>query len=590
MAVSRQFTDLLAKRLGTDPEATFKLMSMWQPYEGGSEDNPLNTTENMPGATNWNEIGVKRYKSLADGVEATARTLTNGLYPNILNAMKTGKIDGSIAPDVRTWTSGKPDGGSHFADSLGGGQNSGTSAAGGGRTGVQMPPLEPGDGTAGGTQTPVNVDPRIGKQHDALMNIAAQALDKYLRTKDPKDLMEYQLAQGNQISFESGHPEVTADYANQMAQKAFDNALKLGDVGQAKAAADFTRWKTKSDMAQSNAEAVITDSMARNKARDDAVLNSAKNYGAQGYIDLTTYTAPTFDKGLKAWQDKLGVGAEPATYSGATPAAPVFNGGGTGTGGSGETTDTAAPVDQGADFWGTAPRYPSPPPNPFGYPKTAQPDTGGGFWDTAKNLGSALGETVGGIAGGSTGAGAIARKAIETYPKNAKKWWNTLGDAVLHHATGTASSPGGSAMLGEKGPEIMIDPQTGQPVPVGQNGPEVRNISPGTAVIPNGVPPDEALAWSQIQAALKSAPGVAPGQDAAAQQARANDPQLQQKVIESLKKALAARDAQNPPRTPILTGPGPQEDLWGNWRPLTVVGVDGQPHVDPAAQPAGGRR
>lgn len=51
----------------------------WCQAEGGSAAfNPLNTTLDRPGATNYNSVGVKNYTSLAQGVEATAATLNYG--------------------------------------------------------------------------------------------------------------------------------------------------------------------------------------------------------------------------------------------------------------------------------------------------------------------------------------------------------------------------------------------------------------------------------------------------------------------------------------------------------------------------------
>lgn len=51
----------------------------WMQAEGGNAAfNPLNTTLDRPGATNYNGVGVKNYVSLAQGVEATAETLNYG--------------------------------------------------------------------------------------------------------------------------------------------------------------------------------------------------------------------------------------------------------------------------------------------------------------------------------------------------------------------------------------------------------------------------------------------------------------------------------------------------------------------------------
>lgn len=51
----------------------------WCQAEGSeARFNPLATTQEMPGATNFNYKGVKNYKTLEQGVEATAKTLNYG--------------------------------------------------------------------------------------------------------------------------------------------------------------------------------------------------------------------------------------------------------------------------------------------------------------------------------------------------------------------------------------------------------------------------------------------------------------------------------------------------------------------------------
>jgi hypothetical protein len=51
----------------------------WMQAEGGDADwNPLNTTLDKPGATNYNSVGVKNYTSAEQGIEATAETLNYG--------------------------------------------------------------------------------------------------------------------------------------------------------------------------------------------------------------------------------------------------------------------------------------------------------------------------------------------------------------------------------------------------------------------------------------------------------------------------------------------------------------------------------
>jgi hypothetical protein len=51
----------------------------WMQAEGSTAKfNPLATTQPMPGATNFNSVGVKNYVDLEQGVEATAKTLNYG--------------------------------------------------------------------------------------------------------------------------------------------------------------------------------------------------------------------------------------------------------------------------------------------------------------------------------------------------------------------------------------------------------------------------------------------------------------------------------------------------------------------------------
>jgi hypothetical protein len=84
-------TDLL-NRLGLPVTSeNVKAMTAWAQAEGTKAGyNPLATTQSMPGASSFNSVGVKNYASYADGLEATAKTLTNGHYTNILAALRAG--------------------------------------------------------------------------------------------------------------------------------------------------------------------------------------------------------------------------------------------------------------------------------------------------------------------------------------------------------------------------------------------------------------------------------------------------------------------------------------------------------------------
>jgi hypothetical protein len=86
-----QFGVRLLRMLGMPVTgANIKFLDAWQRAEGGSADNPFNTTWDLPGATNFNSVGVKRYRSVADGLTATVNTLRNGLYDPILKALRNG--------------------------------------------------------------------------------------------------------------------------------------------------------------------------------------------------------------------------------------------------------------------------------------------------------------------------------------------------------------------------------------------------------------------------------------------------------------------------------------------------------------------
>lgn len=70
--------------------------------------NPLNTTQNMPGATVLPGVSVpiKQYASAQQGVQATALTLQNG-YPGIVAALKSGKGlcgQSQLAREFLTWS------------------------------------------------------------------------------------------------------------------------------------------------------------------------------------------------------------------------------------------------------------------------------------------------------------------------------------------------------------------------------------------------------------------------------------------------------------------------------------------------------
>jgi len=88
------FYKSVLKCLGAEPtKSNMLFMYAWRQAEGGdAKNNPFNTTQKMEGATNYNKIGVKNYRTPEDGIQATCKTLTNGRnkygYDKIIDGLK----------------------------------------------------------------------------------------------------------------------------------------------------------------------------------------------------------------------------------------------------------------------------------------------------------------------------------------------------------------------------------------------------------------------------------------------------------------------------------------------------------------------
>lgn len=86
------FVTSLLKTLGyPTTSANISFLNAWMRREGGGgANNPLNTTQRMPGSTSFNSVGVQNYADMATGVQATVKTLRNGRYGDLLNALASG--------------------------------------------------------------------------------------------------------------------------------------------------------------------------------------------------------------------------------------------------------------------------------------------------------------------------------------------------------------------------------------------------------------------------------------------------------------------------------------------------------------------
>ena len=96
--------------VGAEPtKDNMTFMYAWRQAEGGkATNNPFNTTQKMPDATNYNSVGVKNYKSSDDGIQATCKTLNNGRYNDIVTGLKNdvGLAELSKMESLDVWGTG----------------------------------------------------------------------------------------------------------------------------------------------------------------------------------------------------------------------------------------------------------------------------------------------------------------------------------------------------------------------------------------------------------------------------------------------------------------------------------------------------
>jgi hypothetical protein len=86
-------------------------VSSWISHEGpfsSSDNNPLNTTLATAGSVGTkNSIGVQKYATPSDGVNATAQTLLQGNYGDIVMLLRSGQgLCGHTLSGLSTWSGG----------------------------------------------------------------------------------------------------------------------------------------------------------------------------------------------------------------------------------------------------------------------------------------------------------------------------------------------------------------------------------------------------------------------------------------------------------------------------------------------------
>ncbi len=177
-----QFDTLLLQKLGIKPTAgLLRFLANWQSAEtragsGTAQFNPFNDTLKEPGSWNFNTLnqqtgfGVQNYKSLADGIQATADTIRNGYYPALLAALRgnnlnalgvvTGQPSAAVRANLSTW-------GTHNLPNLG--------SVGAGLQkliyGGAMPPAQTsGQGSAPAPSNPIANVPILGGVYQAGAN------------------------------------------------------------------------------------------------------------------------------------------------------------------------------------------------------------------------------------------------------------------------------------------------------------------------------------------------------------------------------------------------------------------------------------
>ncbi len=90
-------------------EQNMAVMSAWVKAEGTkARYNPLATTRNAPGATQFNSVGVKNFATYQEGVATTVGAITNGLYGNVIAALRRGDDAYAVADAIEKspWGSG----------------------------------------------------------------------------------------------------------------------------------------------------------------------------------------------------------------------------------------------------------------------------------------------------------------------------------------------------------------------------------------------------------------------------------------------------------------------------------------------------
>ncbi len=83
-------------------ESNVRAITAWEQAEGTKAAfNPLATTQSgFAGETQFNSVGVKNFATYEDGIAANVKVINNGLYPNILAALRQGTDAMAVAQAI----------------------------------------------------------------------------------------------------------------------------------------------------------------------------------------------------------------------------------------------------------------------------------------------------------------------------------------------------------------------------------------------------------------------------------------------------------------------------------------------------------
>lgn len=101
--------DVLARIGAPVTSQNMAVMQAWIKAEGTkAQFNPLATVRRAEGATDFNSVGVKNFVSYEQGVDTTVGAITNGLYDDVIAALRRGNDAFAVADAIEAspWGTG----------------------------------------------------------------------------------------------------------------------------------------------------------------------------------------------------------------------------------------------------------------------------------------------------------------------------------------------------------------------------------------------------------------------------------------------------------------------------------------------------